>query len=77
LNIKNQERDKKKAGVPMTDRCPERIQTDGRHEWMPYRWVKEGEVNTYGPANMTFNVRNTVMKLGEVICKYCLEKRAI
>lgn len=61
----------------MADACKERQQTDGKHEWMPYRWVKEENINTYGPSHMTLNAKNTVMRLGEVICKYCLEKKSV
>ena len=59
------------------DVCPERRHVDSKHEWMPFRWVKDMEINTYGPAQMTLNAKNTVMRLGEVVCKYCLEKKLI
>ena len=54
-----------------TDKCKERVFVDGKHEWMPYRWVKESSPHGgYGNSN-------TVMKLGEVICKYCLQKKDV
>ena len=51
--------------------CPERSHKDSKHEWVPYRWVKEPSAGGYSVQ------ANTVMKLGEVMCKYCLEKKVV
>lgn len=49
--------------------CRERQHQDSKHEWMPYRWEKD--------QNQDVRAKNTVMRLSEVICKYCLEKKTV
>lgn len=57
----------------LADVCTERLHKDSKHEWMPYRWVKE--VDAGGAYQKVPNT--TVMKLGELICKYCRERKAV
>ena len=63
----------KKGGMMSGEVCSERTHRDSKHEWMPYRWRKEATSEAGTPERAML----TVMKLGEVVCKYCLEKRAV
>ena len=57
--------------------CPERIASDGKHEWMPFRWVKESSGYQSVAGYVPTDSLSTVMKLGEVVCKYCLERKML